>query len=95
MPININMEKGRQAVDAYRLAHSQLHQAAWHKGVPEEHTPLLVKMVEDLELQGFTSTETKFEPRKTEVLAKFFAANEELNLLEASGDIILAEGMWR
>ena len=95
MPINKKVEKGRNAVDAYRLAHSQLCSGGWHKGIPEEHTPLLVKLVEDLELEGFTSTETEFGLKKTEILAKFFAANEELNLLEASGDIILAEGMWR
>ena len=61
---------GRKAVDAYRIAHAQLYSKPWHKGIPEEHTPLLDKMLPDLKKQGFNSLE------------EFFAASEELNIQE-------------
>ena len=73
---------GRKAVDAYREAHRQLHSKPWHRGVPEEHTPLLEKLVADLEKIGITSAELDFESKKTEILAKFFDASEELNVKE-------------
>lgn len=73
---------GRKAVDAYREAHRVLHSKPWHKGIPKEHTPLLIKLVSKLEKKGFTSTETEFEPKKNEILAKFWAASELLNIQE-------------
>lgn len=76
----INREKvlaGRKAVDAYREAHRQLHSKPWDRGVPEEHTPLLGTLVKALEELGFASTETDFEPKKTEILAKFWAESEK------------------
>ncbi len=63
--------KGRGAVDAYRTAHTQLYAGGWHKTIPEEHTPLLGKMLADLKKQGFNS------------LDEFFSANDELNLEES------------
>lgn len=57
---------GRKAVDAYRTAHTQLHSRPWHKRIPEEHTPLLNKLLAKLKKQGFNS------------LDEFFTANEEL-----------------
>ena len=45
--------KGREAVDAYRLAHTQLYSKGWYKGIPEEHTPLLNTMLADLKKQDF------------------------------------------
>lgn len=93
---------GRKAVDAYREAHHALHSKPWHKGIPEEHTPLLEKLVADLEKIGITSTETEFEPRKTEILGKFFADSETQNIkdaglegkgLTANDRVTLAE-MW-
>jgi len=58
---------GREAVDAYRTAHAQLHSQPWHKGIPEEHTPLLEKLLADLKNQGFNS------------LDEFWEANKALN----------------
>jgi hypothetical protein len=60
----------RLAVDAYRLAHAQLHSTGWHKDIPEEHTPLLNTMLEEFKKQGFNS------------LQEFFDASQELNILE-------------
>lgn len=73
---------GRKAVDAYRKAHHILHSKPWHKGVPEEHTPLLKAMVNALEKQGFISIEKEFEPKKTEILTKFFDESDLLNIQE-------------
>jgi hypothetical protein len=60
----------RLAVDAYRLAHTQLHSTGWHKGIPQEHTPLLNTMLGEFKKQGFNS------------LQEFFDASQELNILE-------------
>ena len=73
---------GRATVDAYRQAHIQLHSKPWHRGIPEEHTPLLEVLVNALEGLGFTYTETDFEPKKTEILAKFWQDSDLLNLQE-------------
>ena len=67
---------GRKAVDAYRESHRLLHANGWYKGVSEDHTPLLEKLVADLERIGVTSDELEFEPRKTKILAKFWAESE-------------------
>ena len=61
---------GRQAVDAYRQAHVQLHWSSWHNGIPGEHTPLLDTMLGELKKQDFSS------------LQGFFHASEELNIKE-------------
>lgn len=99
---------GRKAVDAYRRAHTQLHSQPWHRGIPKEHTPLLQALVNALEGLGFTSSETDFEPKKTEILAKFWAASELLNIQElgykdredfearaTDADREALEGMWQ
>jgi len=104
----LGVTSGRLAVDAYRLAHAQLHSTGWHKGISEEHTQLLVKLVDDLEKQGFTSTQTEFEPKKTEVMAKFWDNSDLLNIQElgfaskenfeakaTEADFIALEGMWQ
>lgn len=61
---------GRLAVDAYREAHRILHSKTWHKGIPDEHTPLLNTMLAEFKKQGFNS------------LQEFFDASELLNLQE-------------
>lgn len=73
---------GRMAVDAYREAHALLHQKPYYREVHADHTPLLVKLVNALEKLGFTSTETEFEPKKTEILAKFWTDSDLLNIQE-------------
>ena len=61
---------GRLAVDSYRLAHAQLHTTGWHKGIPQEHTPLLNNLLAELKEHGFMS------------LHQFWDASQELNMLE-------------
>ena len=84
--------KGREAVDAYREAHRLLHLKPYYREVHDDHTPLLEKMLVVFKEQGFNS------------IREFFAASEELNLLEAGlvGKIELTEAdskvlevMWK
>ena len=72
----------RLAVDAYREAHRQLHAGGWYEGISEDHTPLLEKLVADLDKLGFTSVEVNFEPKKTEILAGFWADSDLQNIEE-------------
>lgn len=51
---------GREAVDAYRQAHTQLHSQPWHRGIPKEHTPLLNKLLIELKGLGFNSLDGFF-----------------------------------
>lgn len=60
--------EGRLSVDAYRTAHTKLHSKLWHKGIPEEHTPLLNIMLGAFKRLGFNT------------IQEFFAASEELNI---------------
>jgi len=81
-PDNDRVLSAMQAVDAYREAHRQLHAGGWYKGISEDHTPLLEKLVSDLDKLGFTSTEAGFEPKKTEILARFWADSDLQNIKE-------------
>jgi hypothetical protein len=76
------IKNARRAVDAYREAHRQLHEKGWYKGISEDHTPLLTKLVDDLEKAGFTSDKTDFETKKEEILTKLWADSDELNAKE-------------
>ena len=61
---------GRQAVNAYRLAHSQLYSGGWHKDIPEGHTPLFNTLLAELKKHGAGS------------LDEFFKSSELLNMQE-------------
>lgn len=56
---------GRKAVGAYRTAHAQLHSKPWHKGIPEEHTPLLNIMLGAFKGLGFNTIQEFFDASKT------------------------------
>ena len=64
------IKKGRDAVDAYRQAHTALHSKPWDRGVPAKHTPHLNALLLALQAKGFTS------------LDQFFDASDELNVQE-------------
>jgi len=55
-----NILAGRKAVDAYRADHAKLHKKLWYRGIPEEHTPLLNKLLVELKGLGFNSVEEFF-----------------------------------
>ena len=60
----INKQKilaGRKAVEAYRTAHAALYKRPRHRGIPEEHTPLIDKILGALKKQGFNSIEEFFD----------------------------------
>lgn len=73
---------GRLAVEAYRTAHAHLYDKGWYKGISEDHTPLLEKLVADLEKIGITSTKPDFEPKKNEILRKLWDVSLELDVSE-------------
>lgn len=76
--------KGRDAINAYRYAHSMLYANGWYRGISDDHTPLLEAMVAEIEKQGFTSNEKVLQDKTSEVLAKFFTASESLNITEGT-----------
>jgi len=94
---------GRKAVKAYQDAHKQLHAGGWYKGISEDHTPLLEKLVANLEKIGITSAKLEFESKKTEILAKFWADSDKLNVQElglegkelTEADKIALDRMWQ
>jgi len=62
---NVLVEKnkvvqGREAVDAYRVAHTALHSHGWYKGISEDHTPLLNTLLSSLKVSGFNSLDEYF-----------------------------------
>jgi len=61
---------GRNQVDAYRIAHAKLYEKGWHRGIPEEHTPLLNIMLKAFKGLGF------------DTIQEFFDASEQLNIQE-------------
>lgn len=61
MPNKEQVLAGRKAVQAYRTAHIKLYEKGWHKGIPEEHTPLLNILKEQLAKHGFNSLDEFFE----------------------------------
>ena len=91
-----NILAGRTAVDAYRADHAKLYDKPWHRGIPEEHTPLLNNLLAELNGQDFES------------LGQFFDTSEELNMQElgfkdradfeakaTQADREVLEGMWQ
>lgn len=56
---------GRKAVEAYRTAHAQMHSKPWHRGIPEEHTPLLNIMLKAFKGLGFNTIQEFFDASET------------------------------
>jgi len=84
-PIDLTSRKtvllARQAIDAYRQAHLELHRATpWHKDIPAEHTPLLEKLVDELERIGYTGSGNDIWGRVPGVLKQAFDCSRELNV---------------
>lgn len=67
-----NVLAGRSFVDEYRGEHTKLYDKGWHKGIPQEHTPLLYSLLNKLNAKQFNS------------LQEFFAASDELNIEEGT-----------
>ena len=76
--------RGRDAVNAYRYAHTMLYQKGWYRGISEDHTPLLAAMVSVLEKEGYTTLYLTLEYKAPDVLKQFFDANEEQNIKDGT-----------
>ena len=74
--------RGRDAVNAYRYAHTMLYVNGWYRGISEDHTPLLVAMVGALEKEGYISKRVTWEERKTQILHDFWYASDTQNAKE-------------
>ena len=72
--MRLKVLEGRASVEAYREAHRQLHAPEWHRGIPQEHTPLLNTMLAELNTHGFNSLED------------FFKSSQELNTSQLGFD---------
>ena len=46
---------GRKVIQAYRTAHTNLYKNGWHKGVSEEHAPLLNVLTKAFKGLGFNT----------------------------------------
>lgn len=77
-----SLTKGRDAVNAYRYAHTMLYKKGWYRGISEDHTPLLMAMVGVLEKEGYTSTKVVFQEKSAEILQKFWYASDTQNAKE-------------
>lgn len=81
---------GRKRVGAYLTAHTKLYEHGWHRGIPEEHIPLVNRLLAQLKELGFDSVgefqraEREFLP---EILVEDFdkqAIQREVRLLDLS-----------
>jgi hypothetical protein len=91
-----NILAGRSAVDAYRVDHAKLYEKPWHKGIPEEHTPLLNNLLADLQGRGFTSLDEFFDASEELNIQELgFASREDFEARATEADREALEGMWR
>lgn len=70
-----NLTRARDAVNAYRLAHTELSAKGWYRGIGNDHTPLLDAMIKTMEIEGFTSKAADLPTKTAEVYTKFQTAN--------------------
>ena len=90
-----NILAGRKAVDAYREAHAKLHSKPWHRGIPEEHTPLLNNLSAKLRGQGFNSLDEFFDASDLlNVQELGFTNTEDFEANATDADRKALEGMW-
>jgi len=91
-----NILAGRNAVDGYREAHRQLHIKLWHRGIPEEHTPLLDKLLVELKEPGFDSVDQFFDASEEQNMQELgFASREDFEASATDTDRIALEETWR
>ena len=87
---------GRQAVEAYRLAHRALYAQPWHRGIPEAHTPLLNSLLNKLSAKGFASLREFFDTSvELNIQELGFADKDDFEARAGDADREALEGMWR
>ena len=91
-----NILAGRTAVDAYRADHAKLYDKPWHRGIPEEHTPLLNIMLGALSEQGFNTTDEFFDASDLLNIKELgFASREDFEANASADDREALEEMWQ
>jgi len=94
--MRLKVLEGRKAVDAYREDHCQLHSKPWHRGIPEEHTPLLNKLLAELNKQGFNSLQEFWDASEELNIQKLgFNSREDFKARALEADRVALRGMWR
>lgn len=73
--------KGRDFVNAYRLAHEKLYEKGWYRGISDDHTPLIQAMTEALKDEGYKG-------ELTEVIDNFFLESDTQNAKELGYDSV-------
>jgi len=86
---------GRQAVDAYREAHQELHSKPWTRDVPDQHTPFLTIMEAELTKQGYTMDTFWQESDKLNVMELGFADLADFEAKAKDADQLALEERWR
>lgn len=86
---------GRKAVDAYRTAHSHLYDGGWHRGIPEEHTPLLNIMLGAFRGLGFNTIQEFFDASELLSIQELgFASRQDFEAKAAEVDREALNRMW-
>jgi hypothetical protein len=90
-----NILAGRNAADAYREAHRQLHDEPWHRGIPQEHTPLLNNLLAELKGQGFNSLGVFFDASQEQNMQELgYKDREDFEAKATEADREALKGMW-
>jgi len=74
--------RGRDAVNAYRLAHDKLSENGWYRGLSDDHTPLLKALLSALEKEGYTSENVRLATRSKDILHSFWQESNSQNAQE-------------
>jgi hypothetical protein len=91
-----NILAGRNAVDAYRADHAKLYDKPWHRGIPQEHTPLLNNLLAELNGQGFDSLDQFFEASQEQNMQELgFKDRTDFEARATEADREVLEGMWQ
>ena len=94
--MRLKVLKGRASVEAYREAHRQLHAQEWHRGIPEKHTPLLNRMLAELNIQGFNSIDEFFDRSQELNISELgFASRADFEARASEADSEALDRMWR
>ena len=94
--MRLKVLEGRASVEAYREAHRQLYAPEWHKGIPQEHTPLLDTMLAELNTQGFNSPDDFFKSSQELNISELgFASKEDFEARASEADREALDRMWQ
>lgn len=74
--ITNQITRGRDVINAYRLAHQKLYENGWYRGISDDHAPLIQAMTEALKGEGYKGESD------SAVLSSFFSQSDEENAAE-------------